>query len=91
MFTTITAFFATAWTWILAHKAILMPIILVMLVLKLFAWLFKGFAVIISLLLKPEPNATPRPLQPKGLGMKYFIGLNWDKAREMYIPKRNLF
>jgi hypothetical protein len=88
MFTTITAFFASASAWILAHKMLLLPIVFVMLVLKLFAWLFRGFAVVTSLLLKPDPDAHPRPLRPKGLGMKYFVGLNWNKAREMYIPKR---
>lgn len=88
MLTTIVAFFATAWAWIQAHWFMLLPIIMVMLVLKLFAWLLKGFAVVVALLLKPDPDAHPRPLRPQGLGMKYFVGLHWDKARDLYVPKR---
>jgi hypothetical protein len=90
MLTTITAFFASASAWILAHKMLLLPIVFVMLVLKLFAWLFKGVAVVGALLLKPDPDTHPRPLRPKGLGMRYFVGLNWDKARTMYVSKRRL-
>jgi len=88
MITTIFGFFSTALAWVLAHKMVLLPIILVMLVLKLFAHLFKGVAVVGALLLKPDPDAHPRPLRPKGLGMRFFVEPHWDKARDLYVPKR---
>jgi hypothetical protein len=95
MLTTILGFFGTAWAWILAHKALLFPVVMVMLVLKLFAWLFKGVAVCIGLLLKPDPEPSypgyqRKTLRPKGLGMDYFVKPHWDKARDMYIPRRKL-
>jgi len=61
-----------------------------LLVLKFAAWLFKGFATVVSLLLKPDEGVERKHLRPKGLGMKFFVGLNWDKARKMYIPGRRL-
>jgi hypothetical protein len=91
MLTTIAMFFSTAWAWVLAHKFLLLPIIFIMLVLKLFAWLFKGFAVVGALLLKPDSDAHPRPLRPSGLGMRFFVEPHWDKARKLYVPKRKLF
>jgi hypothetical protein len=90
MMGTISTLFAAAWAWITAHRALLFPIIAVFLVLKLFAWLFKGIAVVIALLLKPDPGATPRTLQPKGLGASYFVKPHWNKARDLYVLKRRL-
>ena len=90
MFVTIATYFTIIWAWILAHKVALFPIAMVLLYLKFLAWLLKGVAVCIALLLKPDHDAHPRPLRPKGLGMKFFVEPHWDKARKLYIPSKRL-
>jgi len=63
---------------------------IVMFFIRPIAWAFRGLAVIIALLLKPDEGAKPRPLRPKGLGMRPFVKLDWEKARRMYVPSRRL-